>query len=163
MLKIVSSSENTTRNIAEKLAGLLFAGDIICLFGNLGAGKTVFASGLAFGLHIHDNISSPTFTILHEFEGRLPLYHFDVYRINSEEFLDIGGEEYLCGDGISLIEWPENILDTLPAERLEVHINYDDSLSDNIVRREIIFNPLGQKYIEKISTLSDILRNEEIK
>lgn len=157
MLKLVSSSEDTTRNIAEKLAVLLSAGDVICLFGNLGAGKTVFASGLAFGLHIYDNISSPTFTILHELEGSLPLYHFDVYRITSEEFLDIGGDEYLYGDGISLIEWPENILDILPTERLEVHINYNDPLSNNIDRREIIFNPLGQKYKEKISTLSDMI------
>ena len=155
MLKYISNSTVDTKNLAVRLALHLSAGDIICLFGNLGAGKTVFASGISSGMGVEDNICSPTFTILNEYDGRIPFYHFDVYRINSEEFLDMGGDEYLSGDGITLIEWPENISDVLPKERLEIYINYDGSSAENT--REIVFRPIGQRYKEVIRKLSEVV------
>ncbi|MGE5328365.1 MAG: tRNA (adenosine(37)-N6)-threonylcarbamoyltransferase complex ATPase subunit type 1 TsaE [Deltaproteobacteria bacterium] len=143
MIEIISNSENETRDIAKQLGFILSAGDVVCIHGNLGAGKTVFASGLSIGLGINEHISSPTFTIVNEYNGRLPFYHFDAYRINSDEFLDIGGDEYFYGDGITLIEWPENIGDILPAQRLEIYIDY---AGDKVETRKISFKPLGQKY-----------------
>jgi len=141
LIKITSDSEETTKNIAAKLAEKLEAGDVVCLFGNLGAGKTVFASGFAKGLGINSPISSPTFIIVNEYEGKLPLFHFDVYRIDSDEFLEMGGDEYFSRGGICLIEWPENITDVLPKERLEIYIDYADDTT-----REIVIKPIGERY-----------------
>ena len=162
MLTYISNSEEATKNIAFKLATYLSSGDIICLFGNLGTGKTVFASGLSTGLGLSEHISSPTFTIVNEYIGKYPFYHFDVYRINSDEFLDMGGDEYLYGEGIVLIEWPENIIDVLPSERLDIYINYlpfsAEDNNDNINKREIIFKPLGKKYEQMVKKLLEVIK-----
>ena len=162
MLKYISDSEEKTKNIASKLACFLTSGVVICLYGNLGAGKTVFASGLSTGLGLTEHISSPTFTIVNEYIGKYPFYHFDVYRINSDEFLDMGGDEYLFNQGIVLIEWPENIIDVLPHERLDIYINYPPFSAEdnnvNINKREIIFKPLGKKYEEIIEKLLEVIK-----
>lgn len=128
----ISKSEEETMDIATKLASSLNAGDIVCLHGNLGAGKTVFAKGIALGLGISEHITSPTFTIVNEYTGKLLLYHFDTYRITLNEFIEMGGEEYLYGDGVCLIEWPENIRDILPKKRIEVYLEYMDETIRNI-------------------------------
>lgn len=163
MLKLLSGSEEQTKEIAGKLGALLSAGDVVCLFGNLGAGKTVFAAGISSGLGITDYISSPTFTIVNEYAGRTGLYHFDVYRINTDEFFEIGGDEYFSADGVVLVEWPENIRDALPKERLEVYINYDFPLTENsdenYNEREIIMKPYGNRYEEIIRKLSEAILN----
>lgn len=103
------------------------SGQIFALSGDLGVGKTVFTKGFAKGLGIDDDITSPTFTIVQEYHsGRLPLYHFDAYRIaDPDEMLEIGFDEYLDSDGVCLIEWPENIDDLLPANTTKVTIEKD--------------------------------------
>lgn len=103
------------------------AGDVLCLSGALGVGKTVFTQGFAQGLGINDTVNSPTFTIVQEYGGsRLPLYHFDVYRIaHIEEMEEIGYEDYFYGDGVCLIEWAELIDEILPDTRTDIRIKKD--------------------------------------
>ena len=116
-----------TYNIGKEIAKLAKPGEIYCLYGNLGTGKTVFSQGFGAGLGIEEPISSPTFTILKEYdEGRLPFYHFDVYRIGSEdEMEEIGYFDKIDGDGVCLIEWAELIRDILPQTYYKVTIEKD--------------------------------------
>lgn len=139
-----SYSPEETSEIAAELAKSLKSGDVICLNGDLGVGKTAFVQGLAKALGVTDYVSSPTFTIVNSYDGSLPLHHFDVYRINDcEEMYEIGYEEYICGDGISVIEWSENILDILPCERYDVTIS--KNLDVDIDYREIVIEKRGQR------------------
>lgn len=136
MEKRLSSSEKETEAIAEEYASGLKPGDVVCLYGDLGAGKTQFVKGFvrAFGLS-GDEVNSPTFTIINEYIGSVPVYHFDCYRLeHEEEALEIGAEEYFYGNGVCIIEWPERILSVLPDSRKEIHLNH---IAKN--RREIIF------------------------
>ncbi|MDD6136209.1 MAG: tRNA (adenosine(37)-N6)-threonylcarbamoyltransferase complex ATPase subunit type 1 TsaE [Lachnospiraceae bacterium] len=116
-----------TYNIGKEIAKLAKPGEIYCLYGDLGTGKTVFSQGFGAGLGIEEPISSPTFTILKEYdEGRLPFYHFDVYRIGSEdEMEEIGYFDKIDGDGVCLIEWAELIRDILPQTYYKVTIEKD--------------------------------------
>ena len=110
MKKIYLDKEEKTREIGEKLGKLLFPGSVICLIGDLGAGKTTMTQSLARSLDVDDYITSPTFTIVNEYEGRMPLYHFDVYRIGcSEEMYDIGFDEYIDSQGVCIIEWAKKL------------------------------------------------------
>ena len=123
---VVTQSEAETRALGEKLGREAKAGDIFLLEGDLGVGKTVLAKGVAVGLGISEPITSPTFTIVHEYEGRLPLYHFDVYRIGDpDEMLDIGFDEYLFGAGVCLIEWPSRVEELIPETAVKVTIEKD--------------------------------------
>lgn len=123
MKKIISNNCNETKKVAAEFVKQLKGGDIICMYGDLGAGKTAFVQGMAEGLGITEYVTSPTFTIVSEYYGKLPLYHFDVYRIgDSEEMFEIGFEEYINGKGISVIEWAELIEDIIPPERYIVDI-----------------------------------------
>jgi len=123
MVQIKSGSMEETIRLGERLAVLLKPGDVITLEGELGAGKTTFTKGIANGLGIKDTLSSPTFTIIKEYKGDLPLYHMDAYRLeHSEE--DLGFEEYFNGDGISVVEWAQFIDEFLPNDRLDVKIEY---------------------------------------
>lgn len=117
-MRIQSESEQDTFRIAEELGKKASAGEIYLLEGDLGVGKTVFAKGFASGLGVCEPITSPTFTIIQEYEeGRLPLYHFDVYRIaDVEEMYELGYEGYFFGEGVCLIEWASLIRDLLPAD-----------------------------------------------
>lgn len=122
-MEYISKSYEETQKIASDFARTLKSGDVICMYGDLGAGKTAFVQGIAKGLNITEPITSPTFTIVNEYSGSLPLYHFDVYRIaDSDEMYEIGYEEYVYGDGISVIEWAELIEDILPDKRYRVTI-----------------------------------------
>jgi len=122
---VKTNSEQETMQLAKKLALLLKAGDVITLEGDLGAGKTTFTKGLAQGLGVKRTVSSPTFTIIKEYRGELPLYHMDVYRLeHSDE--DIGFEEYFHGNGITVIEWAQFIEEFLPAELLNINITYEN-------------------------------------
>ena len=128
-----SQSEQQTEQIAEKLAHTLQGTEMIAMFGGLGAGKTAFTRGLARGLGIDDGVSSPTFALVHEYEGRYMLYHFDMYRIGSYDDLYSTGFFDYQGQGVMIIEWSENIESFLPEERINITIK---RISDN--EREII-------------------------
>ncbi|NCU16664.1 tRNA (adenosine(37)-N6)-threonylcarbamoyltransferase complex ATPase subunit type 1 TsaE [Pallidibacillus pasinlerensis] len=139
---IVSSTEETL-NIAEQLGVHLKPSDVITLEGDLGAGKTTFTKGLAKGLEIKRTVNSPTFTIIKEYtNGRIPLYHMDVYRLaDSDE--DLGFDEYFHGDGVTVIEWAHLIEDQLPEHLLKVEITL---LHDQ--KRKLRFIPIGKRYEE---------------
>ncbi len=126
-MKMTSTCEKDTFQLGFSLAKDAKPGDIYCLEGDLGAGKTVFAKGFGWGLDITEPISSPTFTILHEYhEGRLPLYHFDAYRIDDPgELYEIGYDEYFYGGGVCLIEWPSKVAELIPAGAYHVSISRD--------------------------------------
>ncbi len=115
---IESFKMEDTYNLGRKLGELAEAGEVYCLLGDLGTGKTVLAQGFARGLGITEAVSSPTFTIIREYEeGRLPFYHFDVYRIEDmEEMYEMGYEDYFYGSGVCLIEWPNRIEELLPPD-----------------------------------------------
>lgn len=134
-----SSSVDQTQSIAEKLSSELRAGDCLCMYGDLGAGKTAFVQGLAKGLGVSDYVNSPTFTIVNEYEGRFMLYHFDVYRISDpDEMFDIGFDEYLNNDGICVIEWAELIEDILPEHRCNIHITKENDDNTRKIKIEVI-------------------------
>ena len=112
-----------TRASGERLARMLRAGDVVALYGELGAGKTCFVQGLARGVGARSEATSPTFIFINEYQGRLPVYHVDLYRTEGlEEILDLGVEEYLYGDGITVVEWAEKIETLLPAGTIRVTI-----------------------------------------
>lgn len=122
-LEVKSDSPEATRAIGEKLGRLLEAGDAVALYGDLGAGKTCFAQGVARGLGVVSNVTSPTFVLVREYAGRLPLYHFDAYRLNVPgDLAELGSEEYFSGLGVSIIEWAERVAAALPEDRLEVEL-----------------------------------------
>ena len=120
-------SEQETRDFAKELAAKAVPGEVYALNGDLGAGKTAFTKGFAEGLGITDIVNSPTFTILQEYTGgRLPLYHFDVYRIEEpEEMAEVGFEEYIRGEGVSLVEWAGLVKELLPPDTRNVTIEKD--------------------------------------
>lgn len=124
MKEFETFSSEETYAFGKHIAENAKAGDIYCLLGDLGVGKTVFAQGFAAGLGIEEAVNSPTFTILQVYEeGRMPLYHFDVYRIGDvEEMYEIGYEDCFYGEGVSLIEWPNLIEDLIPAEAVWIRI-----------------------------------------
>ncbi len=107
--------------------------DIFCLTGDLGVGKTIFSKGFAKGLLIDEDVTSPTFTIVNEYQnGRLPFYHFDVYRLkNSDEIFELGFDEYLFGDGVCLIEWAEIVEEAIPEDAIWINIEKDLSKGEN--------------------------------
>lgn len=117
-----------TEKFGEKLGSLLQAGDVICLNGELGAGKTTLTKNIAKGMGIEDYVTSPTFSIINEYYGKLNLYHFDTYRLEDvEEVSYLGFDEYFYGDGVCVIEWADRIEAFLPEEYLEINISDDRS------------------------------------
>ncbi len=139
MKMIESYSEEETFALGQKLAENASPGDIFCLDGDLGAGKTVFARGFAAGLGITEPITSPTFTIIKEYEdGRIPFYHFDVYRIGDPGEMEmLGYEEYFYGKGVCLIEWSSLIEELLPQDAVRIGIFRDDAKGPDYRRIEL--------------------------
>lgn len=133
-----SFSEEMTYEVGKKIGEKADKGEIICLEGDLGVGKTVFTKGFAAGLGIEENIDSPTFIIVQEYiEGRLPLYHFDVYRIGDiSEMDEIGYEDYFFGEGVCLIEWASRIEELIPASA--VHVTIEKDLSKGFEYRRVV-------------------------
>lgn len=129
-----------TSQLATNLAELLQPGDVICLEGDLGAGKTTFTKGLAKGLDIKKTVNSPTFTIIKEYKGRLPLYHMDVYRV-ADSGEDLGFDEYFEGDGVTVVEWAHLIEEQLPVELLTIYLYHKGP-----EKRKIVFVPKGERY-----------------
>ncbi len=122
-MQFITHSSEKTIKLGEVLGKNLKAGDVVAFTGTLAAGKTYFTKGIALALQIEEEVTSPTFTIVSEYYGSLPLYHFDLYRLSSyDDFSDMGGEEYLYGDGICVIEWSEKILKELPKNTIFVDI-----------------------------------------
>lgn len=140
--KIITNSELETIELAQNFESEKFPNMVICLNGELGSGKTMFVKGIANALGINDVITSPTFNIIKEYEGELPLYHLDVYRLDNAKN-DIGIEEYFTKGGVVVIEWAENIKDILPEERLDIKIKV---LGEN--KRSLVITPRGEKYEE---------------
>ncbi len=123
MQKFFSKSYEETEEIAFRLAQTLKGTEIIAMFGGLGAGKTAFTRGLARGLGIEDGVSSPTFALVHEYEGKFNLYHFDMYRINTFDDLYTTGFFDYMDNGVMIIEWSENIESVLPEDCIRIYIN----------------------------------------
>ena len=122
---VISHSSGETFNIAKKFAQQLEPGAVVTFYGDLGSGKTTFVKGICKTFEVRDNVSSPTFTLINEYSGRLPIYHFDFYRIeNLHEIWQLGCEEYFQGDGICLIEWAEKVEELLPEKRIEIRLQH---------------------------------------
>ncbi len=137
-----SYSYDETMKIASEIADTLKGGEFIAMYGDLGAGKTAFVQGVAKALDIKNHVTSPTFTIVNEYEGRLPLYHFDVYRISDpDEMYEIGYDEYVDSNGVCIVEWAELIEDLFPQEYIKITILKDDEKDFNY--RKIIVEKRG--------------------
>lgn len=134
---IETYSQDETRELGKAIGAKLEAGDVVCLTGDLGVGKTVLVQGIAEGLGIEEGICSPTFTLIQEYyEGRLPLYHFDVYRISNVTDMDeLGYEEYFYGKGVCLVEWGEMVRELFPENT--VYITIEKNLEKGFDYREI--------------------------
>jgi tRNA threonylcarbamoyladenosine biosynthesis protein TsaE len=138
--EINSTKLEDTQLFSEQLAARLQPGDVITLEGDLGAGKTAFTKGLAVGLGIKKNVNSPTFTIIKEYQGNMPLYHMDVYRLE-DSYEDLGFDEYFNGNGVTVIEWAHLIEEQLPNERLNIYIYHQGNDS-----RKLVIKPMGKRY-----------------
>ncbi len=153
-LHITSQSVDDTVALGRKLGEQLAAGDIVCLSGNLGAGKTAFTRGIGTSWGSREPITSPTFTLIHEHrraQDAQILYHIDCYRLHSaEEAWGIGLEDLLHSDGISVLEWPENIAGALPAERLWIDITFLDD-----TQRELAVHANGVRYMALLNALRE--------
>ena len=152
---MVTTSAEETRIVGASLAPTLLPGDVVSLTGDLGAGKTVFAQGLAAAMGAETRVTSPSFTIVHEYEARYPIIHLDIYRLDSfQEVLDLGFEEFLDPSAIVLIEWGEAIGPLLPRRFLEVDLRRPDDI-DNDDARRLTFRPHGTEWIVKIQSMRD--------
>ena len=137
-MEFVANSERETEELGARLAERLEPGAVIAFTGDLGAGKTAFTRGLARGLGISERVTSPTFTIVNEYEGgRLPLFHFDMYRLgSSDELFDIGWEDYLARGGVCAVEWSENVADALEEDAISVEIRRGTSENQRVIAVE---------------------------
>lgn len=142
MKQFISNSPEETRAIGERLGASLKAGDVVAYYGGLGMGKTAFTSGLAKGLGIHEPITSPTFALVNEYKGKYPLYHFDMYRVETwEDLYSTGFFDYLDTSCVLAIEWSENVDGALPEGTIEVEI----SLGEREGQRSITIRKRGEK------------------
>jgi tRNA threonylcarbamoyladenosine biosynthesis protein TsaE len=143
----ITQSAVETRDLGCELAGTLRPGDVVLLTGELGAGKTCFAQGVARGLEIDEHVTSPTFNLMREYYGRIPLYHLDAYRLDGPaDLFAIGVDEYLEGDGVLLVEWGDRVRDFFRMEYLEVGFffgTHDDE-------RRVVFKPRGNSWAHRL-------------
>ena len=149
-----TTSVDATRDLAQAVSSLARPGDVIVLAGDLGAGKTAFVQGFGRGLGVTDRITSPTFTLVHVYEGRLPVHHLDVYRLEQlSEALDLGLPEMLDEGGVVLIEWGDAILPVLPQDLLEVRLTFGADDDD----RHVAFRPVGAAWAPRADALAGVL------
>ena len=154
-LELISHSPEQTQKFGVRIGELALAGDTFLLAGTLGTGKTCLTQGIAWGLNIKEYALSPSFVIVRELYGRLPLYHIDLYRLEHiEEITELGLDDYLYGNGVCVVEWAEKGLDILPTEHLLIEISY---LSDT--ERSFQLKPNGQRYLEIATQLKDFSPN----
>ena len=154
-LELTSHSAEQTQKFGVSIGEVALPGDIFLLVGGLGAGKTCLTQGIAWGLDIKEYAVSPSFVLVRELYGRLPLYHIDLYRLDRiEEILELGLDDYLYGNGVCVVEWAEKGLAMLPAEHLLIQISY---LSDT--ERSFQLKPSGQRYREILEQLKPLFIN----
>ncbi len=154
--ELITHSPEETQELGERTGELALPGDVFLLVGNLGAGKTCFTQGLAWGLGIKEYAMSPSFVIVREHHGRLPLYHIDLYRLDHiEETMDLGLDDYFYGRGVCVVEWADKALSILPKEHLLIEISY---LGD--IERRFQMKPSGQRYREIVAQLQRIYRGQ---
>ncbi len=151
-LELISHSPEQTQEFGVRIGELALAGDIFLLVGVLGTGKTCLTQGIAWGLNIKEYALSPSFAIVRELQGRLPLCHIDLYRLDHiEEIVDLGLDDYLYDNSVCVVEWAERGLGALPTEHLMIQISY---LSDT--ERSFQLKPSGKRYREILAQLNDI-------
>ncbi len=153
-LAVVTRNVEETRIIGASLAPVLLPGDVISLTGDLGAGKTALVQGLAAALGVENRVTSPTFTIVHQYDGRFPIIHLDIYRLQSfQEVIDLGFEEFLSPEAIIAIEWGEAISPMLPRRYLEIEMRRLDGTTEDDNFRRLVFKPHGQDWIRKVQSM----------
>jgi tRNA threonylcarbamoyladenosine biosynthesis protein TsaE len=153
-MKLTSHSPEETQRFGKELGHLARAGDVILLAGNLGAGKTCLTQGIAWGLNIDGYARSPSFVVMNEYRGRLPMYHIDLYRLdNIAEIADLGLDDYLYGKGLCVVEWADKALDLMPPQNLLIKI---DLLGEN--ERKLELTPHGRKYVEMLTNFKQGIR-----
>lgn len=151
-LEIRLNNLEETEEFGIKLGKILKSGDIVCLNGDLGAGKTTLTKSICLGLGVEAYITSPTFTLINQYKGRVPVYHFDVYRLeNVDELYDLGFDEYFYGNGVCIIEWAERIEKLLPRERLVLDIKRGKDMDERVIN----ITAHGDRYIELLKELEE--------
>lgn len=150
-LTIITKSPEETKNLGKEVGKLAKPGDLLAFYGELGAGKTCFIQGISRGLKVKDYVTSPSFTIVNEYQGKIPIYHFDLFRLNTEEILELGYEEYFYGEGLTVIEWAEKIEQLLPKEHLKIEIKFKDRY-----QRTISFISQGDSFNKFLEELNKI-------
>jgi tRNA threonylcarbamoyladenosine biosynthesis protein TsaE len=145
----ITDSPEQTREIAARIGRAAQSGDVILLVGELGAGKTVFTQGLAQGLDVDVTVNSPTFVLLHEYPGRLPIYHYDLYRLsNIEQTVTREWQEFLYGEGVSVVEWANRADGFLPREHLLIEFSIESE-----TRRVLKLSAVGQRHLELLRSV----------
>ncbi len=152
-LDVVTDTPEDTRKVAEALAELLLPGDVVSLTGDLGAGKTTFVQGAARGLGVTDQVTSPTFVLVREYRGEMPIFHVDVYRLDSlQEAIDLGAEELLDPPGVTFVEWGDAVVPLLPDEHLRVELRTEDGEA-----RRLSFSGHGPRWAVRWERLEGLL------
>lgn len=151
---LVSHSAEETRALASRLAALLAPGDLVCLYGELGAGKTTFIQGLASGLGVSDPVTSPSFTLIHEHKGDVLLYHLDLYRLEPEDLAEAGIEATLRSDAVVAVEWAERLPRTLRSGALDIEIAFTEEGAE---ARLLRFRPSGGRSVSIIEEFEERL------
>ena len=150
-LEIILGDLEETKRFGIKLGKMLKRGNILCLNGDLGAGKTTLTKSIGLGLGVAEYITSPTFALINQYSGRIPVYHFDVYRLeNAHELYDLGFDEYFYGDGVCIIEWADKIEKMIPKERIVVDIENGNGLNERILK----ISGYGDGYQELVKELN---------
>lgn len=150
-MEFIVDNVDKTFNIGYQIGQLANSGDVICLIGDLGTGKTHITKGIAKGLSIDEHITSPTFTIVNEYEGKLKFYHFDVYRVSDpDEIAAIGFDEYIFSEAVSVIEWANYIEELLPKDRLTIYIDKLSELGEDFRRIKIHWDSDKFQYMKEI-------------
>lgn len=154
-LQLISHSPEQTQSLGRYLGRLAQASDVFLLTGNLGSGKTCLTQGIAWGLGVKEYAFSPSFVIVREYHGRLPLYHIDLYRLDCiEEIVNLALEEYFYGDGICVVEWAEKGMDVLPKENLWIKLDYISATD-----RSLALEPGSERYIRLLESLKEELKS----
>jgi len=149
---IITKSPKETKKLGREISKLVQPGDLLAFYGALGTGKTCFIQGVSEGLEVKDYVTSPSFTIINEYQGKIPIYHFDLFRLNNiEEIFELGYEEYFYGEGVTLIEWAEKIERLLPRNHLKIEIEFKD-----YYKRKFFFIPYGNRFNKLLEELTRI-------